>query len=143
MTEFRWMTAGESHGPGLTVIVGGVPSGLEIDEDYIERQMARRQKGYGSGGRMKIEKDRAELRGGVRHGVTIGAPIAMWIENLDHANWRDPMAVHGERPDAETARSVTRPRPGHAGRSTRRVEVRGVHVSEGGQPGGRDRGGAG
>lgn len=113
MTEFRWMTAGESHGPGLTVIVEGVPSGLEIDEDYIERQMARRQKGYGSGGRMKIEKDRAELRGGVRHGITLGAPIAMWIENRDFANWTDAMSPNPVSDDVDK-KSHTRIVPGHA-----------------------------
>ncbi len=113
MTEFRWMTAGESHGPGLTVIVEGVPSGLVIDEDYIERQMARRQKGYGSGGRMKIEQDRAELRGGVRHGTTLGAPIAMWIENRDFANWTDAMSPNpvGDNVDKKTHTRIV---PGHA-----------------------------
>ncbi|MDA1298194.1 MAG: chorismate synthase [Chloroflexi bacterium] len=113
MTEFRWMTAGESHGPGLTVVVEGVPSGLEIDEAYIERQMARRQKGYGSGGRMKIEKDRAELRGGVRHGLTLGAPIAMWIENRDFANWTDAMSPNpvGDGVDKKTHTRIV---PGHA-----------------------------
>jgi chorismate synthase len=113
MTEFRWMTAGESHGPGLTVIVEGMPSGLEIDENYIERQMARRQKGYGSGGRMKIEKDRADLRGGVRHGVTLGAPIAMWIENRDFANWTDAMSPNPVGDDVDK-KTHTRIVPGHA-----------------------------
>lgn len=113
MTEFRWMTAGESHGPGLTVIVEGVPAGLEIDEEYIERQMARRQKGYGSGGRMKIEKDRAELRGGVRHGVTLGSPIAMWIENRDFANWTDAMSPNPVGDDVDK-KTHTRLVPGHA-----------------------------
>jgi chorismate synthase len=113
MTEFRWTTAGESHGPGLTVIVEGIPSGLNIDEDYIERQMARRQKGYGSGGRMKIEKDRAELRGGVRHGVTLGSPIAMWIENRDFANWTDAMSPNPVSDDVDK-KSHTRIVPGHA-----------------------------
>lgn len=113
MTEFRWMTAGESHGPGLTVIVEGVPSGLAIDEAYIEREMARRQKGYGSGGRMKIEKDRAELRGGVRHAVTIGAPIAMWIENRDFANWTDAMSPNQVGDDVDR-KTHTRIVPGHA-----------------------------
>ncbi len=113
MTEFRWMTAGESHGPGLTVIVEGVPAGLDIDEDYIERQMARRQKGYGSGGRMKIEKDRAELRGGVRHGSTLGSPIAMWIENRDFANWTDAMSPNPVGDDVDK-KTHTRIVPGHA-----------------------------
>jgi chorismate synthase len=113
MPTFRYLTAGESHGPGLTVIVEGVPAGLAITESYIETQMARRQKGYGSGGRMKIEKDRAEIRGGVRHGVTLGSPVAMWIENRDFANWRDAMSP------AEVAAGVdkkthTHVVPGHA-----------------------------
>jgi chorismate synthase len=113
MTEFRWLTAGESHGPGLTVIVEGIPAGLNVDEDYIERQMARRQKGYGSGGRMKIEKDRAELRGGVRHGVTLGSPIAMWIENRDFANWTDAMSPNPVSDDVDK-KTHTRIVPGHA-----------------------------
>ena len=113
MTEFRWTTAGESHGPGLTVIVEGIPSGLNIDENYIERQMARRQKGYGSGGRMKIEKDRADLRGGVRHGITLGSPIAMWIENRDFANWTDAMSPNPVSGDVDK-KTHTRIVPGHA-----------------------------
>ena len=113
MTSFRYLTAGESHGPGLTVIVEGVPSGLTIDEDYVESQMARRQKGYGSGGRMKIEKDRAVIQGGVRHAKTIGAPIAMWIENKDFANWTDAMSVNdvGDEVDRKTHTRIV---PGHA-----------------------------
>lgn len=113
MTSFRYLTAGESHGPGLTVIVEGVPAGLKIDELYIESQMARRQKGYGSGGRMKIEKDRAVIRGGVRHGTTLGSPIAMWIENKDFANWTDAMAVNEVSDDVDK-KTHTRVVPGHA-----------------------------
>lgn len=113
MTSFRYLTAGESHGPGLTVIVEGVPAGLKIDEQYIESQMARRQKGYGSGGRMKIEKDRAVIRGGVRHGTTLGSPIAMWIENKDFANWTDAMAVNEVSDDVDK-KTHTRVVPGHA-----------------------------
>lgn len=113
MTKFRYLTAGESHGPGLTVIVEGVPAGLRFDEDYVEAQMARRQKGYGSGGRMKIEKDRAEIRGGVRHGLTLGAPIAMWIENKDFANWQEAMSVSDIAPDVDR-KVQTRVVPGHA-----------------------------
>ena len=113
MTKFRYLTAGESHGPGLTVIVEGVPAGLRFDEDYVEAQMARRQKGYGSGGRMKIEKDRAEIRGGVRHGTTLGAPIAMWIENKDFANWQDAMSVADVGPEVDR-KTHTRVVPGHA-----------------------------
>lgn len=113
MTRFRYLTAGESHGQGLTVIVEGVPAGLQFDEDYIEAQMARRQKGYGSGGRMKIEKDRAEIRSGVRHGMTLGSPIAMWIENKDFANWRDAMSVADVGPEVDR-KTHTRVVPGHA-----------------------------
>lgn len=113
MTQFRYLTAGESHGQGLTVIVEGVPAGLQFDEDYIETQMARRQKGYGSGGRMKIEKDRAEIRAGVRHGMTLGSPIAMWIENKDFANWRDAMSVADVGPEVDR-KTHTRVVPGHA-----------------------------
>ena len=113
MTSFRYLTAGESHGPGLTVIVEGVPAGLKIDEQYIESQMARRQKGYGSGGRMKIEKDRAVIRGGVRHGTTLGSPIAMWIENKDFANWTGAMAVNEVSDDVDK-KTHTRVVPGHA-----------------------------
>jgi chorismate synthase len=113
MTTFRYLTAGESHGPGLTVIVEGIPAGLELTEEYIEKQMARRQKGYGSGGRMKIEKDRADLRSGVRHGITLGSPIAMWIENLDFVNWTEAMTVApvGEEVDKKVHTRVV---PGHA-----------------------------
>lgn len=113
MSTFRYLTAGESHGPGLTVIVEGIPAGLEITEEYIEAQMARRQQGYGSGGRMKIEKDRAVIRGGVRHARTLGSPIAMWIENRDFENWRDAMAV-GEVPEDVDKKTFTRVVPGHA-----------------------------
>ncbi len=113
MTSFRWLTAGESHGPGLTVIVEGVPAGLELGEDYIEAQLARRQKGYGSGGRMKIEKDHAVIRSGVRHGLTLGSPVAMWIENKDFANWTEAMSSSpvGASVDKKMQTQVV---PGHA-----------------------------
>lgn len=113
MTTFRYLTAGESHGPGLTVIVEGIPAGLELTEEYIEKQMARRQKGYGSGGRMKIEKDRAEIKGGVRHATTLGSPIAMWIENRDFANWSEAMAI-AEVGDDVDKKVYTKIVPGHA-----------------------------
>ena len=83
MGRLRWLTAGESHGPGLTAIIDGVPSGLPLSEAQIREQLARRQRGYGRGGRMKIETDYAEIRGGVRQGRTIGSPVALWIENRD------------------------------------------------------------
>ncbi|MDE0592459.1 MAG: chorismate synthase [Dehalococcoidia bacterium] len=113
MTTFRYLTAGESHGQGLTVIVEGIPAGLELTEEYIEKQMSRRQKGYGSGGRMKIEKDRADLRSGVRHGISLGSPIAMWIENKDFANWADAMSV-SEVGDDVDKKVYTKIVPGHA-----------------------------
>jgi chorismate synthase len=113
MSTFRYLTAGESHGPGLTVIVEGIPAGLQLDEAYIEAQLARRQKGYGSGGRMKIEKDRAEVRSGVRHGVTLGSPIALWIENKDFANWRDAMSI-APIPEGVDKKAHTHVVPGHA-----------------------------
>lgn len=113
MTAFRYLTAGESHGPGLTVIVEGVPAGLELTEEYVETQMSRRQRGYGSGGRMKIEKDRADIRSGIRHGITLGSPIAMWIENRDFANWTDAMSVSPVGADVNK-REHTKIVPGHA-----------------------------
>jgi chorismate synthase len=107
----RLITAGESHGPGLTCIVEGLPAGLELDEDTLNRDMARRQLGHGRGGRMKIERDRAEVTSGVRHGVTLGSPIALQIANRDFANWEErmnPWPVEAEIPE------VHLPRPGHA-----------------------------
>ena len=109
----RWMTAGESHGPGLTAILEGMVSGLELDLAAIDAQLARRQGGYGRGGRMKIETDRAQFTAGVRHGRTLGSPIAIHIPNLDHANWREIMAPFGAPPEPPK-RVVTAPRPGHA-----------------------------
>ena len=111
MGAFRFLTAGESHGRGLTMVVEGVPAGLPLSEDDIAEDLARRQGGYGRGGRMKIEHDRAEIRGGVRHGKTLGSPLALWIENRDWVNWTERMAV--EPVEAEIER-VTRMRPGHA-----------------------------
>ncbi|MCY4455976.1 MAG: chorismate synthase, partial [Chloroflexi bacterium] len=95
MSNFRFLTAGESHGKGLTTVVEGVPAGLELSEDWIAADLVRRQGGYGRGKRQQIEKDRAEITSGVRHGLTIGSPIALWLENKDHnnANWRVRMAV--------------------------------------------------
>ena len=109
----RFLTAGESHGRGLTLVVEGVPAGLTITEDYIAAHLARRQRGYGSGGRMKIEKDRAEILGGVRHGVTLGSPISMWIENRDFVNWTDAMST-GPVSDDVDRKVHTRVVPGHA-----------------------------
>jgi chorismate synthase len=107
-------TAGESHGPRLTAILEGIPAGLSIDPAFVAREMARRQHGYGRGGRMKIEKDEADFEGGVRGGVTLGSPIAIGIGNRDFENWRgamDPLAVDSA---AASEKKLTRPRPGHA-----------------------------
>jgi chorismate synthase len=109
--SFRFLTAGESHGKGLTMIIEGVPAGLPLSEPDLARDLARRQGGYGRGGRMKIEKDHAEITAGVRHGLTLGSPIALWVQNRDWANWTETMAVAPV--DAEIER-VTRLRPGHA-----------------------------
>ena len=111
MGHFRFLTSGESHGKGLTAVIEGLPAGLPLTEDDIARDMARRQGGYGRGGRMKIEKDRAEITAGVRHGLTLGSPVALWVINRDWVNWTEKMAV--EPVDAEIER-VTRLRPGHA-----------------------------
>jgi len=111
----RYFTAGESHGPGLTGIVEGVPAGLEITEDYIAQHLVRRQKGYGRGGRMAFEKDHAEIQAGVRFSKTTGAPIALSMINRaykkDDDNWPKVMAVEGDRGDVK---KITLPRPGHA-----------------------------
>ncbi|MQF65106.1 chorismate synthase [SAR202 cluster bacterium AC-409-J13_OGT_754m] len=107
----RFLTAGESHGEGLVVLLEGMPAGLEISENYIGIEMTRRQKGYGRGGRMEIEQDMAHIVSGVRHGRTLGSPISMTIENKDWVNWTDIMSVE---PVAETIERITRLRPGHA-----------------------------
>jgi chorismate synthase len=112
MTTFRFTTAGESHGPGLVAIVEGMPAGLELDREALDRDMARRQLGHGRGGRMKIETDTVEVRSGVRHGRTLGGPIALLVANRDYANWEErmnPWPVEGFEPD-----EVHLPRPGHA-----------------------------
>ncbi|MEA2440053.1 MAG: chorismate synthase [Thermoleophilaceae bacterium] len=107
----RFTTAGESHGPGLTAVVEGLPAGLELRPEDIDRDLARRQLGHGRGGRMKIESDRAEVTAGVRHGRTLGSPIALTIQNRDYANWEERMNPWPV--DAEVA-EVHLPRPGHA-----------------------------
>jgi chorismate synthase len=107
----RLVTAGESHGPGLTTVVEGLPAGLELDRAAIDRDLARRQLGHGRGGRMKIESDAAEVTAGVRHGRTLGGPIALRVNNRDFANWEErmsPWPVEAEVPE------VHLPRPGHA-----------------------------
>src|SRR6266851_2997115 len=107
----RLITAGESHGPGLTCIVEGLPAGLRLTPEDINRDMARRQLGHGRGGRMKIERDAAEITGGVRHGRTLGSPIALQVANRDYANWEQRMSPW---PVAEEIEEVHLPRPGHA-----------------------------
>jgi chorismate synthase len=107
----RYFTAGESHGKSLVGIIEGVPAGVEISAEYINRQLWRRQQGYGRGGRMKIETDTVEILSGVRFGKTIGSPIAVTIQNRDWRNWTDKMAVAGTGAGIET---ITVPRPGHA-----------------------------
>src|SRR5437016_1373781 len=109
----RYYTAGESHGQALLAFVSGLPAGLPIDVDAINHELHRRQLGYGRGGRQKIEKDRADIFAGVRHGQTIGAPIALRIENRDWANWEKILPVEGS-PDAASDKKLVAPRPGHA-----------------------------
>src|SRR5215467_244813 len=111
MTVFRFTTAGESHGPGLVAIVEGMPAGLELDREALDRDMARRQLGHGRGGRMKIESDSVEVRAGVRHGRTLGSPVAILVANRDYANWEERMSPWPV--DAEPE-EVHLPRPGHA-----------------------------
>ena len=111
MAPLRLITSGESHGPGLTCIVEGLPAGLELERTAIDRDMQRRQLGHGRGGRMKIERDSAQVTGGVRHGRTLGSPVALQVINRDFANWEErmnPWPVEAEVPE------VHLPRPGHA-----------------------------
>jgi chorismate synthase len=113
MSRFTFTTAGESHGPALTTIVTGMPAGVRLDRARIDRDLARRQHGYGRGGRMKIEQDAVEIVGGVRGGETLGSPIAILIRNKDFANWEAAMGVW-EVDEAEARkRRVHAPRPGH------------------------------
>jgi len=111
MCAFRFTTAGESHGPGLVAIVEGMPAGLELDREALDADMARRQLGHGRGGRMKIETDTVEIRSGLRHGRTLGSPIAVLVANRDYANWEERMSPWPV--DAEVD-EVHLPRPGHA-----------------------------
>jgi len=110
-TRFRFVTAGESHGPGLTAVVEGMPAGLELDREALDRDMARRQLGHGRGGRMKIESDSVEVRSGVRHGRTLGSPIAVLVANRDYANWEERMSPWPVEAEVD---EVHLPRPGHA-----------------------------
>ena len=115
LRHFRFTTAGESHGKGMLVVVEGVPAGLRLAPEDVATDLARRQLGFGRGGRMKIERDAGEILTGVRLGETIGSPVSVWIPNRDHANWGDAMAVEA-RPglDDDALRRVHLPRPGHA-----------------------------
>jgi len=108
----RYFTAGESHGEALLALLSGLPAGLKVDQAFIDRELWRRQQGYGRGGRMKIERDTAHILSGVRHGMTIGSPIAIQLENRDWKNWQDALPV-GEG-DAAHFKRVASPRPGHA-----------------------------
>src|SRR5881398_3822418 len=105
------ITAGESHGPGLTCIIEGLPAGLALDRDALDRDLARRQLGHGRGGRMKIERDKVQVTGGVRHGRTLGGPIALQVVNRDYANWEERM---NPWPVEAQLKEVHLPRPGHA-----------------------------
>ncbi len=108
---FRFVTAGESHGPGLVAVGEGLPAGLALDREALDRDMARRQLGHGRGGRMKIESDAVEIRSGLRHGRTLGSPLAILVANRDYANWEErmsPWPIEGE------IGPIRLPRPGHA-----------------------------
>ena len=111
MGVIRYLTSGESHGQGLVGVVEGLPAGIEISSEYINRQLWRRQQGYGRGGRMRIESDRVEILSGVRFGKTLGSPIALVVRNNDWANWTEKMSVEGNGSGIE---KISIPRPGHA-----------------------------
>ena len=110
----RYLTAGESHGPRLTAIIEGVPAGLPLSEEDINKELKRRQGGYGRGARMKIESDRVEITSGVRHGLTMGSPITLNVTNLDHQKWLEIMNVAPVEEKKKYLRKITKPRPGHA-----------------------------
>jgi len=111
---FRFFTAGESHGQALVAWISGLPAGVPVDIDFVGRELHRRQLGYGRGGRQRIEKDQADFLAGVRHGKTIGAPIALRIENRDWKNWEKAMPVEDSEGADEAQKRLTAPRPGHA-----------------------------
>jgi chorismate synthase len=110
----RFLTAGESHGPGLTVVVDGLPAGVSVLREEIDADLRRRQGGYGRGGRMKIETDTVEILSGVRHGRTLGSPVSLLVRNRDHANWSDVMSPDPQPDAARERRRLRYPRPGHA-----------------------------
>ena len=111
--RLRFLTAGESHGEALTAVIDGLPAGLALTEEDINGDLARRQRGYGRGGRMKIERDQAHISAGVRWGLTLGSPLTLTIRNRDWENWQQTMSV-GPPPAGAAPKMVTRPRPGHA-----------------------------
>ena len=108
----RFSTAGESHGEALVALLSGMPAGLAIDVEFVNRELWRRQQGYGRGGRMRIERDAAHILSGVRHGKTIGSPIAILLANKDWQNWTEALPV--EEGDPAKHKRVASPRPGHA-----------------------------
>src|SRR5579871_4589119 len=111
---FRFETAGESHGECLVATLTGLPAGIPISVQAVNRELWRRQQGYGRGGRMKIETDRAEIVAGVRHSQTIGSPVAIIIRNRDWKNWTEALPVEDAEGAEDKRKRVTRPRPGHA-----------------------------
>jgi chorismate synthase len=114
MSALRMTTAGESHGPAEVCVLEGIPAGLNVTPENVDRELARRQTGYGRGGRMTIETDRCRFLAGIRQGVALGTPIAIMVENKDHANWRDRMGPEPLPPSATPPAALTIPRPGHA-----------------------------
>src|SRR5512143_3491953 len=108
----RFSTAGESHGESLVALLSGLPAGVPVEQAFVDRELWRRQQGYGRGGRMKIERDSAHILSGVRHGKTIGSPIAMTLQNRDWQNWKESLLI--ESGDPEKHKRVASPRPGHA-----------------------------
>ena len=110
----RFVTAGESHGQALVAWISGLPAGVPVDPEFVSRELHRRQLGFGRGGRQRIEKDQAEFLSGVRHGKTIGAPIALRIENRDWKNWEKALPVEDSEGAEDAQRPLTAPRPGHA-----------------------------
>ena len=110
MAVLRYLTAGETHGKALTAIIEGMPSGIPVSKEKIDQMLAKRQKGYGRGGRMQIEHDQAEILSGVRGGISLGSPISLQIQNRDFENWAHIMGAETAAPE----RVVDCPRPGHA-----------------------------
>ncbi len=113
MRKLQLLTGGESHGPGLTALLTGLPAGLRVDLDLLAHDLARRQHGHGRGRRMQIEKDTAEIRAGVRGGETLGSPLVLWIANRDYANWEKVMSPEAIDPHMAEVRRLKSPRPGH------------------------------